>query len=138
MIKKIKNSSGINIYYKHYKYNSKIGVLFCSGLNSDMKGNKANKIFNWCKINNIECVLFDYSGHGKSSGDFKNFGIEDWISDANLMLNKVIKKPTIIVGSSMGSWIALNIGIKNSPKVIGIIGIASAPDFTETLWKNIF
>ena len=137
MINKIKSANGREISYKHLKNKSKISVLFCPGFNSDMNGNKASHIFDWCKNNNIECALFDYSGHGNSSGDFKNLGIEEWIEDTNTILDIVLNNPAIIIGSSMGGWIAINIAILNPSKVSAIIGIASAPDFTEKLWASI-
>ena len=137
MINNIKNSKKLNISFLHYKTKSKFSVLFCSGFNSDMNGTKAQEILSWCKNNKIECTLFDYSGHGKSSGNMKKLGIKDWISDAELILKIIISKPTIIIGSSMGAWIALKLGIDNPKKIIGIIGIASAPDFTKNLWQKI-
>ena len=137
MINNIKNSKKLNISFLHYKNKSKFSILFCPGFNSDMFGKKAQEILSWCKNKKIECVLFDYSGHGKSSGNIKILGIKDWISDTQLILKSVITKPTIVIGSSMGGWIALRVGIQNPKKIIGLIGIASAPDFTENLWHNI-
>ena len=137
MIKKIKSRNNNYISYIHNKTSSNISVLFCPGFNSDMTGNKAKHIFNWCKMNKVDCVLFDYSGHGKSTGNFVDLGINDWTQDANFILNNIIEKQTIVIGSSMGGWIALNLAIKNPKKIKGIIGIASAPDFTKKLWNKI-
>ena len=74
---------------------------------------------------------------GKSSGNIKTLGIKDWISDTQLIIKNVITKPTFIIGSSMGGWIALKVGIQKPKKIIGFIGIASPPDFKENLWHNI-
>ena len=124
------------IAYKHYKGKSKIGFLFFSGFNSDMMGTKAIRLYNWCKKNKYQCTLFDYSGHGKSSEKFIDSSITEWIEDSNEVLNKVTSAPQILIGSSMGGWIAIKIGLLNPKKTKGIITIAAAPDFTKRLWKN--
>ena len=124
------------IAYRHYKGKSKIGFLFFSGFNSDMSGNKAIKIYNWCKNNKFQCTLFDYSGHGKSSEKFIDSSIQEWIEDSNEILNNVTSGPQILIGSSMGGWISLKVAMKNSNKIKGIITIAAAPDFTKRLWEN--
>jgi esterase/lipase len=124
------------IAYIHYKGKSKIGFLFFPGFNSDMMGSKALKIYNWCKINKYQCTLFDYSGHGKSSKKFIDSSFTEWIEDSNEILNKVTSGPQILIGSSMGGWIAIKIGILNHRKIKGIITIAAAPDFTKRLWEN--
>ena len=137
MIKKEKTINKRKISYYHYKSNSKISILFCPGFNSDMNGNKAKNIYKWCTINNIECLLFDYSGHGTSEGRLLDLGIEEWTEEANFLLNSILKKPSIVIGSSMGGWIAINLALKNPSKVCAVLGIATAPDFTEKLWKKI-
>ena len=124
------------IAYRHYKGKSKIGFLFFPGFNSDMMGTKAINLYNWCKKNKIQCTLFDYSGHGKSSEKFINTSIAEWIEDANEVLHNITTGPQILVGSSMGGWIALKLGLINSYKIKGIITIAAAPDFTKRLWQN--
>ena len=124
------------IAYMHYKGKSKIGFLFFPGFNSDMMGSKALKIYNWCKKNKYQCTLFDYSGHGKSSKNFIDSSFTEWIEDSNEILNKVTSGPQILIGSSMGGWITIKIGLLNPKKIKGIITIAAAPDFTKRLWKN--
>ena len=125
------------IAYKHYKGKSKIGFLFFPGFNSDMLGTKAIHIYNWCKKNKFQCTLFDYSGHGKSSGKFIDSSIKEWIEDANAILHNVTSGPQILIGSSMGGWISLKLGLLNKNKIKGIITIAVAPDFTKRLWQNV-
>ena len=124
------------IAYMHYKGKSKIGFLFFPGFNSDMKGYKALKIYNWCKSKKYQCTLFDYSGHGNSSKKFIDSSFTEWIEDSNEILNKVTSGPQILIGSSMGGWIAIKIGLLNPKKIKGILTIAAAPDFTKRLWKN--
>jgi len=125
------------IAYKHYKGKSKIGFLFFPGFNSDMMGTKAIKIYNWCKKNKFQCTLFDYSGHGKSSEKFIDSSIKEWIEDSNEILHNVTSGPQILIGSSMGGWISLKLGLLNKNKIKGIITIAAAPDFTKRLWQNV-
>ena len=124
------------IAYMHYKGKSKIGFLFFPGFNSGMKGYKALKIYNWCKSKKYQCTLFDYSGHGNSSKKFIDSSFTEWIEDSNEILNKVTSVPQILIGSSMGGWIAIKIGLLNPKKIKGILTIAAAPDFTKKLWKN--
>ena len=124
------------IAYKHYTGKSSVGFIFLSGFNSDMNGSKAKYIFDWCIKNKIECTLFDYSGHGKSSGNFKNCDISSWIDDATDILNEVTLNQQIIIGSSMGGWLAIKLALLYPFKIKGIITIAAAPDFTKTLWEK--
>jgi len=124
------------IAYKHYTGKSSIGITFLSGFNSDMNGSKANYIFDWCIKNKIECTLFDYSGHGKSSEDFKNCDISSWIEDTVDILNEITLNPQILIGSSMGSWLAIKVALLYPSDIKGLITIAAAPDFTKTLWEK--
>ena len=124
------------IAYHYYQGDSKIGFMFFTGFCSDMNGSKAQYIFNWCVKKKYECTLFDYSGHGHSSEKFINSSIKEWIEDSSEILKKVTSNPQILIGSSMGGWIALKIGLKNALKVKGIVTIAAAPDFTKRLWDK--
>ena len=113
------------------------GILFCSGYRSDMTGTKANMLSKWCSDNNYGFVRFDYSGHGKSSGNIEKLTLSHWIKDAISILDCVTEGPQIIVGSSMGAWIMIHLALLRPNRITGLIGISSAPDFTENLiWKN--
>ncbi|MBH87921.1 MAG: alpha/beta hydrolase [Pelagibacterales bacterium] len=136
MHKTLLTSHNRKIAYQYNKGESKIGFIFFSGFCSDMTGTKAQYIFKWCKKNKYECTLFDYSGHGKSSEKFINTSFKEWIEDAAEVLNKVPTKPQILIGSSMGGWIALKIGLMNPLKIKGVVTIAAAPDFTKKLWQK--
>ena len=127
-----------NIAYQHYKGKSSIGIIFFSGFKSDMYGSKAQYIFNWCKEKSIECTLFDYSGHGNSSEDFINCDLSTWISDGIDVITEITSNPQIIIGSSMGAWIAIKVTLLMPKNIIGLITIAAAPDFTKKLYKDIF
>ena len=82
-------------------------------------------------------MRFDYSGHGQSSGAFDEGAIGDWASDARAAITQLTEGPQVIVGSSMGGWIALLICRAMPEKVAGLVTIAAAPDFTEdSMWAS--
>jgi len=136
MHKTLLTSHNRKIAYEHFKSKSKIGFIFFSGFCSDMSGTKAQYILQWCKKNKFECTLFDYSGHGKSSDKFINTSLKEWIEDSSEVLNKLTSKPQILIGSSMGGWIALKLSLIHTNRIKGVITIAAAPDFTKRLWEK--
>ena len=116
----------------------KLGIVFLSGLKSDMTGQKAVALEEWAVENNHSFLRFDYSGHGISSGKFNDFVISDWILDAKTIITKLTKGPQILVGSSMGGWIMLALAKNKLVNVHSLIGLAVAPDFTKTLiWDTL-
>ena len=127
------------IKYLLVKKNSQITVVFFHGFMSDMIGAKPNAIQKFCKKQKLNFLKFEYSGHGRSSGKFIDGNISKWTSDAKQLIISKIKKDKnlIFIGSSMGSWIALNLFPFFKKKIKGFIGIASAPEFLEELmWKK--
>ena len=113
------------------------GIIFFGGFNSDMEGTKALALENWAKKSGRGFLRFDYTGHGKSSGDFLLGSILSWSKDALAVLDHLTAGPQILVGSSMGGWIALLVAKLRQDRVHSLIGIASAPDFTEdSFWFN--
>jgi esterase/lipase len=130
------------IHYKFINNKSLITIIFLHGLMSDIKSKKAKFLKKFVNKNKINLLLFEYSGHGKSSGQFTNFSIKNWIEDSKLIVKNLIKKGKIIlIGSSMGAWIGIVLIKYFHQRIKGFIGIAPAPDFTEELiWKklNIF
>ena len=119
--------------------NSKITVVFFHGFMSDMLGKKPSALQRICRKLKINFLKFEYSGHGSSSGKFINGNISKWTSDAKNLIKSKTKnsKKFIFIGSSMGSWIALNLFSTFKKKLKGFIGIASAPEFLEELmWKK--
>ena len=127
------------IHYKFINNKSQTTIIFLHGLMSDIKSKKAKHLKNFVNKNKINLLLFEYSGHGKSSGQFIDFSIKNWVEDSRLIIKKLIKKNKIIlIGSSMGAWIGTILIKYFHKKIKGFIGIASAPDFTEELiWKNL-
>jgi len=113
------------------------GVVFLGGFRSDMTGTKATWLEEWAAGRGRAFLRFDYRGHGASSGDFLDGCIGDWADDAAEAVARLTDGPQILVGSSMGGWIALLLARRMPERVAGLIGIAAAPDFTETMWAEM-
>ena len=114
------------------------GVMFLGGYHSDMTGTKATALEAHCRATGRAFVRFDYTGHGVSSGRFEEGTIGSWAQDAIAILDEVAEGPQVLVGSSMGGWIMLLTALALPDRVSGLVGIASAPDFTEDLiWKEL-
>lgn len=112
------------------------GVMFLGGFKSDMTGTKAQFLEGWAQKRGRAFLRFDYSGHGQSSGAFLDGCIGDWFSDALAMLETTQGKQ-VLVGSSMGGWIALLLARARPERVAALVGIAAAPDFTEdSMWDS--
>jgi len=127
------------IKYLFLNKKSQITVVFFHGFMSDMTGAKPTAIQKFCKKQNLSFLKFEYSGHGKSKGRFVDGNISKWTRDAKLLIKAKIRKNSdlIFIGSSMGSWIALNLFRQFKSQIKGFIGIASAPQFLEELmWKK--
>ena len=114
------------------------GVIFMGGFNSDMTGTKASALEAACREAGRAYVRFDYSGHGESSGEFADGTIGSWSEDAIAVLDAASEGPQVLVGSSMGGWIMLLAALARPQRVAGLVGIASAPDFTEELMWGRF
>jgi pimeloyl-ACP methyl ester carboxylesterase len=111
------------------------GVVFLGGFRSDMTGTKAEFLEAWARARGQAFVRFDYGGHGASSGDFLDGTISGWAGDAQDVLARLTEGPQVLVGSSMGGWIALLVAGRMPGRVAGLVGIAAAPDFTEdAMW----
>jgi len=127
------------IRFLSLKSSSKICVIFLHGFMSDIEGEKPTKFAKFCYKKKINFLTLEYSGHGKSYGKFTNGNISKWTSDAlKLIKSKFSGKNFIIVGSSMGAWIGLNLIKILKNKIKGFIGIGSAPEFLEKLMWNKF
>ena len=127
------------IKYFFLNKNSEITVVFFHGFMSDMIGKKPTAIEKFCRTKKINFIKFEYSGHGRSSGKFIEGNVSKWTSEARQLIKAKCKNSNklIFVGSSMGSWIALNLFFIFKEKIKGFIGIASAPEFLENLmWKK--
>ena len=109
-------------------------VVWLGGFRSDMTGTKAEALADWAADSGRAYLRFDYLGHGESSGDFLAKGtITRWREDALGVLDDLVEGPAILVGSSMGGWIACLAAMARPDRVAAMVLIAPAPDFTETL-----
>ena len=135
--------NGAAIAYHHTTANvpsSKIqpGVLFCGGFKSDMAGVKATTLQAFCNRRGQQYTRFDYQGHGASSGKFVNGSIGDWRGDMLDVFDQVTEGSQIVVGSSMGGWMALMLALARPTRVRGLVLIAPAADFTDALmWPSL-
>jgi pimeloyl-ACP methyl ester carboxylesterase len=118
------------------------GLVWLGGFKSDMQGTKAVALDDWAREHGRACVRFDYSGHGESSGDFKDGTIGRWLEESIAVYRQFCRGPQVLVGSSMGGWIALLLAarfreLKGTAPLVGMVLIAPAVDFTEALmWKQ--
>jgi esterase/lipase len=106
---------------------------------SDLEGKKPKAFLNFAKKNKLGFLALEYSGHGKSSGNFTSGNISKWTKETKLLIKKIVKKNRIIlIGSSMGAWISLNQFKYFKKQIIGFLGVGSAPEFLENLMWNKF
>jgi pimeloyl-ACP methyl ester carboxylesterase len=118
------------------------GLFWLGGFKSDMKGTKALALDAWATKHRRGCVRFDYSGHGESGGEFVDGTIGRWLEEALAVFEQFCTGPQVVIGSSMGGWIALLLAREvkrrqTKASLAGLVLIAPAPDFTEELmWKG--
>jgi pimeloyl-ACP methyl ester carboxylesterase len=126
------------------------GVFWLGGFKSDMKGTKADALDRWAESEGRACIRFDYSGHGESGGEFTDGTIGRWLAESLAVYRKFASTPQVVVGSSMGGWLALLLAARlrelkgSTPQntsqdtsLAGMVLIAPAVDFTEELmWKQ--
>jgi pimeloyl-ACP methyl ester carboxylesterase len=126
--------SGAIAYRQHY--GNRPGIIFLCGHGSDMHGSKAQHLHEWAVRRGQTFLRFDYSGHGKSDGMLLKTNISDWTRDTVEMIDAKTTGPQILVGSSLGGWIMLNVALARPSSIAALVGIAAAPDFTEELIWN--
>jgi len=113
------------------------GLIWLGGFKSNMEGTKVLILEEWARASGRPFLRFDYFGHGQSSGDFREGTISRWRDDALQVLDNLADGPQILVGSSMGGWIAALMALARPDKIKGIVFVAPAPDFTERLmWRT--
>ena len=106
-------------------------LVFLPGYMSDMSGSKATAVFEWARAQGHACLLLDYSGCGASSGKFADGSLTRWRDEVIAVIDGACRGPIILVGSSMGGWLMLLVALAMPQRIVGLIGIAAAPDFTE-------
>lgn len=118
--------------------NGRPTFIWLSGYRSDMAGGKAQAVSSWAWESGNGAVLFDYSGHGESDGRFEDGTISAWREDTLAAIDTLSDGPLILVGSSMGGWMALLAALARPDRVKALVLIAPAPDFTEKLmWPGL-
>lgn len=114
------------------------GVVFLGGFTSDMTGLKATALERWCRGRRQAFIRFDYSGHGASSGQFAAGTIGGWAKEALEVLERLTDGPQILVGSSMGAWLMLLMALAQPERIVALLGLACAADFTGYLiWERL-
>jgi len=106
-------------------------LLFLPGYMSDMEGGKAVALHEWAIGAGRPMLRLDYGGNGASEGRFADGTLASWRDDVLLLMDALTDGPVVLVGSSMGGWLALLVALARPGRVAGIVGIAAAPDFTE-------
>ena len=133
-ISKTKKLRYIDNYSKNGPY-----VIFLPGFMSDVEGKKPTKLKKYAKRKGLGFLSLEYSGHGKSSGKFIKGNISSWSKETEYLIKKIIKKNNfILIGSSMGAWIALNQFKVFKKQIKGFLGIGSAPEFLKRLMWDKF
>ena len=119
-------------------YRKKLYIVFLHGFMSDLEGKKPKTLLNYAKKKRLGFFALEYSGHGKSSGEFTKGNISSWTKDTRIMIRKIVRKNNfILVGSSMGSLIGLNQFKFFKKQIQGFVGIGSAPEFlTRLMWEK--
>ena len=106
-------------------------LVFLPGYRSDMQGSKVLAMEAWARDRGQAFLRFDYAGCGESPGDFEDQTLASWRDDALRMIDTLVEGPVVLVGSSMGGWLMLLVAQARPERVVGMVGIAAAPDFTR-------
>ncbi len=132
-VTKISRADGVELAYESVPGHGPV-VVFLSGFASDMSGTKAAFLHDACAARGQAMLRLDYSGHGASGGRFEDGSIGQWADDAAFIIAAATgDAPLLLVGSSMGGWIALLLALRFGPRVESLLLIAPAADFTEIL-----
>lgn len=106
-------------------------LVFLPGYGSDMEGTKALALDAFAERRDVGMLRLDYSGTGSSGGDFEQATLASWLEESLTAIDELTRGPLILVGSSMGGWIALHLAQLRPDRVQALVGIAAAPDFTD-------
>ncbi|CAM9209830.1 unnamed protein product [Lampetra planeri] len=113
------------------------GVLFLPGFASSMDGAKGTALHHYCRSVGHASTRFDYTGCGASEGDSSHWGVGQWKSDVLTVLDQLTTGPQILVGSSLGAWLMVLAAVARPERVVGLVGVASAPDFLQRLHSSL-
>ena len=123
-------TDGRRVAFRHLRGTGP-ALVFLPGYMSDMAGSKATALMAWAEAQRRECLLLDYSGCGESPGRFADGTLSRWSEEVVALVAARIAGPVVLVGSSMGGWLALLAGRALGSQLAGLVGIAAAPDFTD-------
>ncbi|VBB69659.1 2-hydroxymuconic semialdehyde hydrolase [invertebrate metagenome] len=132
----LSRQDGATIAY-HKSSGRSPGLVYIHGLMSDMTGEKAVYLERWCQAKERAFIRFDCFGHGQSSGDFCDGTVGRWVDDTVAVLESLTDGPQVLVGSSIGGWVALLAALQWPVRVAGLVGIAAAADLTEDIWRRL-
>ena len=121
---------GRRIAFRHHKGHGPT-LVFLPGYMSDMDGGKATSTFEWARENGRGCLLLDYSGCGLSEGEFADGSLSKWRDEVLALVETHVAGEVVVIGSSMGGWLMLLVGEALGDRLASMIGIASAPDFSD-------
>lgn len=121
---------GLSLAYR-YREGRGPTLIFLPGYMSDMEGGKATALDAWAAGEGRAMLRFDYAGCGASGGDFETQTLATWHADVLALIDEVAQGPVVLVGSSMGGWLMLLAALARPERVVGLVGIAAAPDFTS-------
>ena len=137
--KYFKISKSKKLRYIDYNYSKKLYIVFLPGFMSDIEGKKPLFFGKLAIKKKLGFLALEYLGHGKSSGEFTKGNISIWTNNVKFLIKKIVKKKNfIIIGSSMGSWLAINQFKYFKNQIKGFVGIGSAPEFLSKLMWNKF
>ena len=127
--------SHLDVHGRDIAYRLRAGrlptIVFFPGYASDMEGAKALALDNFAEGHGVGILRFDYSGTGSSGGDFEDGTLALWLEESLAAVDSLTEGPLILIGSSMGAWLALHLAQLRSERIHALVGIAAAPDFTE-------
>jgi alpha-beta hydrolase superfamily lysophospholipase len=118
------------------------GLVWLCGLKSEMTSTKATAVADWARSRGLACLRFDYSGHGQSEGRFEDGTVSRWLEEAEAAFRRLTQGPQVLVGSSMGGYIALLLLRKliagtEADRIDALVLIAPAWDMTELMWQRL-
>jgi pimeloyl-ACP methyl ester carboxylesterase len=128
-VQMFERGDGVHLAYRH-RAGTAPTLVFLPGYMSDMQGSKALALDLWAAQTGSAMLRFDYSGCGASEGRFIDGSLSRWCDDARRLIEAVVAGPVLLIGSSMGGWLALLLA-RSMPQVHSVVGIAAAPDFTR-------
>lgn len=129
-IRHLEIGEGLRLAYRH-RAGRGPAIVFLPGYMSDMEGGKATALDQWAEREGRAMLRFDYAGCGASDGPFEAQTLAIWRGDVLAMIDEVVEGPLVLVGSSMGGWLMLLAALARPARVVGLVGIAAAPDFTS-------